>query len=116
MQQSSYISELRHNKELEAFIDEESTVVDKQTLLELYQTTTSAPDFPMQNKTTNSGHEMFCQYCAQRLKNTKRLIYDSFSEMIIKLIRTHQIILYVLIFQCLILCINLFLLLLDNLT
>ena len=38
-----FVYRLRNMKDLETFIDEVSAVRDKQTLLELYYTTTSAP-------------------------------------------------------------------------
>ena len=38
-----FVNRLRNMKDLETFIDEVSAIIDKQTLLELYQTATSEP-------------------------------------------------------------------------
>ncbi|MFM7983273.1 MAG: ATPase/DNA packaging protein [Candidatus Fonsibacter sp.] len=55
-----FIYRLRNYKDLEAFLEEVSAVVDKETLLELYRTATSEPySFLYVKLTARDKHEMF---------------------------------------------------------
>lgn len=63
-----YVYRLRNNKDLEAFIDEISAVVDKKSLLELYNTATSEPySFLYVKLTAKNKNEMFYQNFNRRL-------------------------------------------------
>ena len=55
-----YVYRLRNMKDLDTFIDEVSTVLDKKTLLELYHIATSEPySFLYVKLTTKNRDEMF---------------------------------------------------------
>jgi len=63
-----YVYRLRNNKDLEAFIDEISAVVDNKSLLELYNTATSEPySFLYVNLTAKNKNDMFYQNFNKRL-------------------------------------------------
>ena len=63
-----YVYRLRNNKDLESFIDEVSAVLDKKTLLELYNIATSKPySFLYVKLTAKNKNEMFYQNFDKRL-------------------------------------------------
>ena len=63
-----YVYRLRNNKYLESFIDEVSAVLDKKTLLELYNIATSKPySFLYVKLTAKDKNEMFYQNFDKRL-------------------------------------------------
>ena len=63
-----YVYRLRNNRDLESFIDEVSAVLDKKTLLELYNIATSKPySFLYVKLTAKDKNEMFYQNFDKRL-------------------------------------------------